>query len=73
MDSSNFLDIDEVQVIDRQGISRDSESGWFSQSRGVHTIENTANNEAFLGDNDLFTDLDMETVEMEIEEKEFAP
>ena len=39
----------------------------------MHTIENTANNEAFLGDNDLFTDLDMETVEMEIEEKEFAP
>ena len=72
MDSSNFLDIDEV--IEGQGIERISEAGWFSQSRGMHTIDNlTNNNDAFLGDNDQFTDLDMETIEMEIEEKEFAP
>ena len=72
MDSSNFLDIDEV--IEGQGIDRASEEGWFSQSRGIKTVENfTSNNDAIVGDNDQFTDLDMETIEFEIEEKEFAP
>ena len=33
----------------------------------------TQNNEAFIGDNDQFTDLEVETIEMELEEKEFAP
>ena len=71
-DSSNFLDIDEVT--EKRATHKESEAGWFSQSRGRNTTENvTQNNEAFIGDNDQFTELEVETIEMELEEKEFAP
>ena len=71
-DSSNFLDIDE-DTKDGGELKR-SEIGWFSQSRGKNTMENvTQNNEAFVADNDAFTDLEVETIEMELEESAFAP
>ena len=71
-DSSNFLDIDE-DTKDGGELKR-SEIGWFSQSRGKNTMENvTQNNEALASDNDAFTEPEVETTEMELEESAFAP
>ena len=71
-DSSNFLDIDETSKDGYE--NKRSEMGWFSQSRGKNTMENvTQNNEAFVHESEQVTDLEVETIEMELAEKEFAP